>query len=53
VFEHFEYFYFTHSGFFDDFILLGLLKLFDGDYLLVLVAAALEDYAVRSLPNQS
>jgi hypothetical protein len=53
VFEHFEDFYFAHRGFFDDFVFLGLLKLFDGDDLLVLVAAALEDDAVGSLADQS
>jgi hypothetical protein len=49
VFEHFEYFDLAHGSFFDDLILLGLFKLFDGDHLPIVIALALEDNTIGSL----
>ena len=52
MFEHFEDFYFTHSGLFNDLILLRLFKLLDGHDFLVLIATALEYDSVGSLTDQ-
>lgn len=50
--EHFEDFYFSHSGLFDDLILFRLLKLLDGHDFLVLIATALEYDSIGSLADQ-
>lgn len=53
VFQHFQYFYFPHGCFFDDFIFLGLLKLLDGHDFFVLVAPAFEHHSVCAFPDQA
>lgn len=52
MFEHLEYLHLPHGGLLDDLVLLGLLKLLDGDDFFVLIAAALEYDPVGSLPDE-
>lgn len=47
--DHLENLHFSHGGFFYDLIVLCFLELFDGKDLLVIVALALEHYAIGAL----
>jgi hypothetical protein len=53
VTQHLEDFHLSHGGFLNDFVLLRLLKLFDGHDFLIFVGLAFEDHSVRSLPDHA